>query len=103
MKTKKVYPSKKIWDKFRRQRLKLEMTQEQLADKLEISQSHVQRHENGFHQVVDLTFLRRYARALKLVVEVEPAKIKVITDDEHNKNHEALTKLEEANLPEEIV
>ena len=90
MKTKKVYPPKKIWDKFRRQRLKLEMTQEQLADRLEISQSHVQRHE-------------RYARALKLVVEIEPAKIKVITDDEHKKNHEALTRLEEANLPEEIV
>lgn len=103
MKTKKVYPPKKIWDKFRRQRLKLEMTQEQLADKLDISQSHIQRHENGYHEVVELTFLRRYARALNLVVEIEPARIKVITSDEHKKNQEALTKLEEANLPEEIV
>ena len=103
MKTKKVYPPKKIWAKFRRQRLKLEMTQEQLAEKLDISQSHIQRHENGHHQVVEWSFLRKYARALGLWIEIEPAKINVITDDEHKARVDELIKIEEANLPEEIV
>ena len=79
------------------------MTQEQLAEKLDISQSHVQRHENGHHQVVELSFLRKYARALGLWIEIEPAKIRVITDDQRKERQEALDRLEEQQLPEEIV
>jgi len=79
------------------------MTQGQLAEKLDISQSHIQRHENGQHEVVELSFLRKYARALGLWIEIEPAKIQVITDDEHRARAIELTKIEEAHLPEEIV
>ena len=103
MKTKKVYPPKKIWAKFRRQRLRLEMTQEHLAEKLAISQSHVQRHENGHQEVVELSFLRKFARALGLWIEIEPAKIQVITDDQRKERQDAMDILEEQQLPEEIV
>ena len=79
------------------------MTQEQLAEKLDISQSHIQRHENGRHEVVELSFLRKYARALGLWIEIEPAKIQVITDDEHRARVDVLNKIEEQHLPKEIV
>ena len=95
----KIWWTSKMRRTLRKRREELGITQVDMAKKLKWSQAHVQRHENGHADAIDLKILRRWCGVLEMVATYIPAELDLITKEEYHDNSMMATS---ADLPTEI-
>tara|TARA_Y100001963_G_C6411167_1_gene278498 strand:- start:172 stop:468 length:297 start_codon:yes stop_codon:yes gene_type:complete len=95
----KIWWTSKLRKTLRKRREELGITQVDLAKKLKWSQAHIQRHENGKADSIDIKVLRRWCGILDLVATYIPAEIDIITSEEYHENSMMATA---TDLPAEI-
>ena len=95
----KIWWTSKLRKTLRKRREELGITQVDMAKKLKGSQAHIQRHENGKADSIDIKVLRKWCGLLDLVATYIPAEIDIITSEEFEDNSMMATA---SDLPTEI-